>query len=98
MQGYLTTHILDTARGAPAEGVRISLFRIEVDARGYHVRDDREGRLDVPEPLFAAPRPEAGNFMSCLDADRPILVPTKRPVVARSLVECDRADDPRRST
>lgn len=28
MSGYLTTHVLDTARGCPAEGLRIELFRI----------------------------------------------------------------------
>ncbi|MEM9579023.1 MAG: hydroxyisourate hydrolase [Pseudomonadota bacterium] len=33
MTGYLTTHVLDTARGRPAEGVKIELFRIEGDAR-----------------------------------------------------------------
>jgi len=26
--GYLTTHVLDTARGCPAEALRIELFRI----------------------------------------------------------------------
>lgn len=26
-EGYLTTHVLDTARGMPAEGVEIALFR-----------------------------------------------------------------------
>ena len=29
MIGYLTTHVLDTARGCPAEGLKIDLFRIE---------------------------------------------------------------------
>lgn len=29
MTGYLTTHVLDTARGCPAEGLKIDLFRIE---------------------------------------------------------------------
>ncbi|MEZ8007059.1 MAG: hydroxyisourate hydrolase [Amylibacter sp.] len=28
MVGYLTTHVLDTARGCPAEGLEIELFRI----------------------------------------------------------------------
>lgn len=28
MSGYLTTHVLDTARGCPAEGLKIELFRI----------------------------------------------------------------------
>ena len=29
MPGTLTTHVLDTARGCPAEGLRIELFRLE---------------------------------------------------------------------
>lgn len=29
MTGYLTTHVLDTARGNPAEGLKIELFRIK---------------------------------------------------------------------
>ena len=27
--GYLTTHVLDTARGRPAGGLEITLYRIE---------------------------------------------------------------------
>lgn len=33
MAGYLTTHVLDTAKGCPAAGLRIELFRIEGDTR-----------------------------------------------------------------
>ncbi|MDG1738587.1 MAG: hydroxyisourate hydrolase [Paracoccaceae bacterium] len=33
MSGYLTTHVLDTARGCPAEGLKIDLYRIEGDSR-----------------------------------------------------------------
>lgn len=33
MSGYLTTHVLDTARGCPAEGLRIELYRIEGEER-----------------------------------------------------------------
>ncbi|MGH1368699.1 MAG: hydroxyisourate hydrolase [Maritimibacter sp.] len=28
MSGYLTTHVLDTARGCPAEGIEILLYRV----------------------------------------------------------------------
>jgi 5-hydroxyisourate hydrolase len=28
MTGYLTTHVLDTARGCPAAGIRIMLYRV----------------------------------------------------------------------
>lgn len=33
MTGYLTTHVLDTARGCPADGLKIELFRIEGETR-----------------------------------------------------------------
>ena len=33
MTGYLTTHVLDTARGCPAQGLKIELFRLSGDAR-----------------------------------------------------------------
>ena len=33
MAGYLTTHVLDTARGCPAQGLTIDLYRIEAEAR-----------------------------------------------------------------
>ena len=33
MAGYLTTHVLDTARGCPAQGLRIALFAIEGETR-----------------------------------------------------------------
>lgn len=58
MTGYLTTHVLDTARGLPAEGVKIELFRI-VDTertliRTLYTNDD--GRTDeqiLPASEFA---------------------------------------------
>lgn len=33
MTGYLTTHVLDTARGCPAEGMKIELFRVSGEHR-----------------------------------------------------------------
>ncbi len=48
MTGYLTTHVLDTSRGCPAEGLKIDLYRIEVDAR-LHLRSlvtNADGRTD----------------------------------------------------
>ena len=50
MAGYLTTHVLDTARGCPAEGIEIVLSRI--DATGRHPvarsRTNADGRTDAP--------------------------------------------------
>lgn len=57
MAGYLTTHVLDTARGCPAEGLRVDLFRIEGSVR-THLRTlltNTDGRTDsqiLPEPEF----------------------------------------------
>jgi len=33
MTGYLTTHVLDTARGCPAEGLKIDLYRVDGETR-----------------------------------------------------------------
>ena len=58
MAGYLTTHVLDTARGCPAEGLKIQLFRIDGDARTHLktlVTND-DGRTDeqiLPAEKFA---------------------------------------------
>lgn len=58
MSGYLTTHVLDTARGTPAEGLKIELFRLDGETRTLlktlHTNDD--GRTDeqiLPESEFA---------------------------------------------
>ena len=32
-EGYLSTHVLDAARGCPAEGMRLTLHRIDGDDR-----------------------------------------------------------------
>ncbi len=58
MTGYLTTHVLDTARGCPAEGLEIDLYRIEGDTR-THLRSlttNDDGRTDeqiLPASEFA---------------------------------------------
>ena len=48
--GYLTTHVLDTARGTPAPGMRIDLFGLEGDARTllHSVTTNDDGRTDGP--------------------------------------------------
>ncbi len=59
MTGYLTTHVLDTARGCPAAGVKIDLYRIDGDGRS-HLRSlftNADGRTDtqiLPEEEFEA--------------------------------------------
>lgn len=48
--GYLSTHILDTARGIPAEGIHISLYRIDGDRRDLLAEavTNADGRTDAP--------------------------------------------------
>lgn len=49
MSGYLTTHVLDTAKGCPAAGLKIALFRIDGDTR-QHLVDmitNDDGRTDL---------------------------------------------------
>lgn len=62
MAGYLTTHVLDTARGLPAEGLKIELFRIDGEARTHlktlHTNDD--GRTD--EQILPADQFEIGTY------------------------------------
>ncbi|MEO1155167.1 MAG: hydroxyisourate hydrolase [Pseudomonadota bacterium] len=50
MAGYLTTHVLDTARGCPAAGVDIVLYRLGGAAREEVARSvtNADGRTDAP--------------------------------------------------
>jgi 5-hydroxyisourate hydrolase len=60
--GYLTTHVLDTARGCPAEGLRIDLYRIDGSERAHLktlVTND-DGRTD--EQILPAEHFETGVY------------------------------------
>ena len=50
MSGYLTTHVLDTARGCPAAGLRIDLHRLDGDRRTRiaAMTTNADGRTDAP--------------------------------------------------
>jgi 5-hydroxyisourate hydrolase len=50
MAGFLTTHVLDTARGCPAAGLEIVLFRLDGDTPGEIARalTNADGRTDTP--------------------------------------------------
>ncbi|WP_372800871.1 hydroxyisourate hydrolase [Paracoccus seriniphilus] len=50
MSGYLTTHVLDTARGQPASGMEVVLYRIEEEGRTelIRLRTNADGRTDRP--------------------------------------------------
>ena len=47
--GYLTTHVLDTASGKPAAGVRIDLFRMGAERTALSsTTTNSDGRCDEP--------------------------------------------------
>jgi len=57
MPGYLTTHVLDTAKGCPADGLRIELWRIVGQERSClrTLVTNHDGRTDeqiLPEGGF----------------------------------------------
>lgn len=49
-EGYLTTHVLDTARGVPAAGVGIAIYRVSGEAREKIAETvtNADGRTDAP--------------------------------------------------
>ncbi|EYD78145.1 transthyretin family protein [Rubellimicrobium mesophilum DSM 19309] len=49
-EGFLTTHVLDTALGVPAEGLRITLDRLDGDRRERlaEMVTNADGRTDGP--------------------------------------------------
>jgi len=58
MTGYLTTHVLDTARGCPAEGLKIVLYQVSGDTRTQVVEmvtnaDGRTNSPILPQDSFA---------------------------------------------
>lgn len=62
MSGFLTTHVLDTAHGRPAAGMRLELFRIEGDERVAlkSAVTNEDGRTD--EPLLNRDELEPGVY------------------------------------
>lgn len=75
MPGYLTTHVLDTALGTPAAGLKIDLFRLDSEQR-THLKTlvtNSDGRTDtqiLPEAEFAVGTYElvfhAGDYLDAL--------------------------------
>lgn len=78
MPGYLTTHVLDTARGCPAEGIQIVLNRLSggTAEQVAEMRTNADGRTDspiLPEADFATGTYEliffAGDYLRAKGAD-----------------------------
>lgn len=49
-EGFLTTHVLDTARGCPAEGIKIALYRVSGNSHRKiaEMVTNADGRTDTP--------------------------------------------------
>ena len=60
--GFLTTHVLDTARGVPAAGMAIALSGLDGDAWTLltETATNADGRTDAP--ILAADRVAAGQY------------------------------------
>lgn len=57
--GFLTTHVLDTARGRPAEGIEIALYRLSGQSHRKIAETvtNADGRTDAPILPEAAFKP-----------------------------------------
>lgn len=62
MAGFLTTHVLDTARGMPASGLTIALYQISGDDRAKIVEmvTNEDGRTE--SPILPTDRFETGTY------------------------------------
>lgn len=60
--GFLTTHVLDTARGRPADGVKIALYRVSGNSHRKIAEavTNADGRTD--EPLLPAATFKPGTY------------------------------------
>jgi 5-hydroxyisourate hydrolase len=68
MAAELTTHVLDTSREGPAEGVTVTLQRVDADGNAETVTDgttNDDGRLD--EPLLTPDEMDAGTYQLLFD-------------------------------
>jgi 5-hydroxyisourate hydrolase len=80
MPGFLTTHVLDTARGCPAEGLTIALYRISGNSHRKIAEavTNADGRTDgpiLPEAEFRMGTYElvffAGDYLRATGQDGP---------------------------
>jgi len=62
MSGSLTTHVLDTARGCPAEGIEIALYRVSGNSHRKIATaiTNADGRTDAP--ILEAKKFKTGSY------------------------------------
>jgi len=68
MAGFLTTHVLDMARGCPAEGLKIALYRLDGSApeRIAETVTNSDGRTD--RPILSTEAFEPGRYELVFEA------------------------------
>jgi 5-hydroxyisourate hydrolase len=66
--GYLTTHVLDTALGVPAAGIAIALFRVSGNSHRKiaEMVTNSDGRTD--EPILGVGKMKVGEYELVFDA------------------------------
>ncbi|MEL6679315.1 MAG: hydroxyisourate hydrolase, partial [Pseudomonadota bacterium] len=64
--GRLTTHVLDTARGAPAAGLSLTLYRLPARTEVARAVTNDDGRCDAP--LLEGAAFETGEYEIVFDA------------------------------
>ena len=85
MAGYLTTHVLDTARGQPAAGLTIALYRVSGNSHRKIAETvtNADGRTDSPILPAGTFKPGtyelvffAGDYLRALglEADEPLFL------------------------
>lgn len=62
MPGRLTTHVLDTARGAPAAGLRLALYALDGEARRRLVETTTNADGRTGAPLLDGTAMKAGRY------------------------------------
>jgi len=85
--GRLTTHVLDTARGRPAAGVPVALYRFDAAGARAEVKRSRtngDGRLDAP--ALAGEEMEAGRYELVFDAGE-YFIASGMPVTAPAFLD-----------
>lgn len=68
MPGHVSTHVLDTALGRPAAGIRYRLYRIEGDARALVTEGATNADGRAPAPILTPATIRPGPYLLVYDA------------------------------
>jgi 5-hydroxyisourate hydrolase len=85
--GYLTTHVLDTARGVPAQGIAITLYRVSGNSHKKIAEavTNADGRTD--SPILPKGKFETGTYELIFDTSAYLDATGTPPEAPRFLAE-----------